>query len=189
MAAALLRQASEMLSEIAADLSKVAEAKTILQQLQTEYGDTKTWQRAKRLSAELEVFGKAVPTEWGIEESIQGEWSYDSSRLTYVIFWEVWCPHCKREVPNLEQLHQSYAEQGLDVVGMTKLTRNTTLEQNREFLASNGVTYPVFKEDGSVSTYMNVSGIPAAVLIKDDQVVWRGHPARITEEILQNHLQ
>jgi hypothetical protein len=34
----------------------------------------------------------------------------------------------------------------------------------------------------------NVSGIPAAAVVKDGVVVWRGHPARLNNDILTGML-
>ena len=33
-----------------------------------------------------------------------------------------------------------------------------------------------------------VSGIPAAALVKDGKVIWRGHPSRLTDELVQQLL-
>ena len=33
-----------------------------------------------------------------------------------------------------------------------------------------------------------VSGIPAAALVKEGKVIWRGHPARLTDELLEQLL-
>ena len=36
-----------------------------------------------------------------------------------------------------------------------------------------------------MSQHFNVSGIPAAAVVKDGKIVWRGHPARLTDEMIQ----
>ena len=46
------------------------------------------------------------------------------------------------------------------------------------------VTIPT--TDGSLSQYFNVGGIPAAAVVKDGKVVWRGHPARLSEQMLKD---
>jgi thioredoxin-like negative regulator of GroEL len=50
------------------------------------------------------------------------------------------------------------------------------------------VDYPIAKETGELSRYFNVSGIPAAAVIKDGKVVWRGHPAQLKEDQLKSWL-
>ena len=105
--------------------------------------------------------------------------------VTLLAFWEAWCPHCQREVPELEATYKSLSPQGLQIVGLTKITKSATEEKVTEFIKEKGVTYPMAKETGALSEYFGVSGIPAAAVVKDGKVVWRGHPARLDEETLK----
>ena len=166
------------------------EAKAKVEILTTKYASTKTARRAKKIAAELEVIGKPAPTALSIEKWYQGEdeVSIASGKPTLVVFWEEWCPHCKREVPNLNETYGKYKGQGLQVVGLTKMTRKSTEESVTAFISEKEVQYPMAKETGDMSSYFNVSGIPAAAVVKDGSIVWRGHPARLTDEMLQGWL-
>ena len=42
------------------------------------------------------------------------------------------------------------------------------------------------KESGDASKAFGVSGIPAAAVVKDGKVVWRGHPGRLTEQMIES---
>jgi len=57
------------------------------------------------------------------------------------------------------------------VIGLTRITKSATEEKVQAFIEEKKVEYPMAKEDGSVSRYFNVSGIPAAAVIKDGKVV------------------
>ena len=59
------------------------------------------------------------------------------------------------------------------MVGLTKLTRGKSKEEAMSFLQEKNVTYPVAKESGDLSKHFNVSGIPAAAVVKDGTIVWR----------------
>jgi outer membrane murein-binding lipoprotein Lpp/thiol-disulfide isomerase/thioredoxin len=162
-------------------------AKGRLATLTKDYPETTAAKKAKKAGAELEVVGKAVPADWkgSIEKWYQGESNVDlNSGVTLVVFWEVWCPHCKREVPNLKTTFDKFNSKGLDVVGLTKVTRSATEEKVLEFIKEQAVTYPIAKENGKLSELFNVSGIPAAAVVKDGKIVWRGHPARLTDEMI-----
>jgi hypothetical protein len=37
------------------------------------------------------------------------------------------------------------------------------------------------EKDASMSTGFNVTGIPAAALVKEGKVIWRGHPGRLDD--------
>ena len=171
----------------AGDLNAAKEKVNILT---TKYAATKTARRAKKVAAELEVIGKDAPASLSIEKWYQGESEVDISTgaTTLIVFWEEWCPHCKREVPNLNETYGKFKGQGLQVVGLTKVTRKSTEESVTEFISEKEVAYPMAKETGEMSSHFNVSGIPAAAVVKGGKIVWRGHPARLTDEMLQGWL-
>ena len=152
-----------------------------------KYASTNAAKRARRLHEELSVIGKETPAEWGIEKWYQGEKDIDlgGGKTTLLVFWEEWCPHCKREVPKLQELYTQYKGDGLQIVGFTKITRSSTDEKVSAFISDQSVNYPIAKEDGSLSRHFNVSGIPAAAVIKDGKVVWRGHPAQLNQDQLK----
>lgn len=162
-------------------------AQTKMKELSTKYAATTTFKRARKTATELEVVGKAVPDDWTgmIETWYQGEGEIDlKSGATLMVFWEVWCPHCKREVPKLMETHANWSSKGMKVVGFTRITKSATEEKVKEFMAEQKVSYPVAKEKGELARTFNVGGIPAAAIVKDGKVVWRGHPARLNDEMI-----
>ncbi len=185
-AKALYEQISDQVSK-----GQMDEAKKNMDELTSKYAATTMAKRARKLAAELEVVGKAVPSSWSknIEKYYQGEGNVNlSSGTTLVVFWEVWCPHCRREVPELKATYEKFQGKGLGVVGLTKITRSATEEKVVEFVKEQSVNYPMAKEDGTLSQEFNVSGIPAAAVVKDGKIIWRGHPARLNDELLTGWL-
>jgi len=169
---------------------KMDEAKTKMADFMTKYGETSAANRARRLNDELIVIGKDAPPEWGIEKWFQGESDVKlaSDKTTLIVFWEVWCPHCQREVPKMQELYSALKDKGLQIVGLTRITKSATEEKVLGFIDEHKITYPIAKENGSVAQFFNVSGIPAAAVLKGGKVVWRGHPARLNEEMLKSWL-
>jgi thiol-disulfide isomerase/thioredoxin len=143
--------------------------------------------RSKQEIAEESVVGKEA--KFVFAEWLQGQASPESSKATLLVFWEVWCPHCKREVPALQKTYTDYRDDGLAVIGITRLTRNTTVDQLHAFLAENGVTYPIARDDGVMGEHYAVSGVPAAALVKDGKVVWRGNPQRLNSSMIEAALR
>ena len=142
------------------------------------------------LGRELAVVGKAAPADWAIEKWYQGESEIklDGKVPTLIVFWESWCPHCRDEVPKLQKVFDDYKGKGLQVIGVTRLTQTATEESAKTFIAEQKVSYPIAKETGALAEYFNVKGIPAAAIVKDGKIVWRGHPMRITDELLHHWL-
>ncbi|MFT4978420.1 MAG: thiol-disulfide isomerase/thioredoxin [Myxococcota bacterium] len=184
--------ANKLFEEVAALVkdNKMEEAKAKIEQMEKEYSETRAWRRARKTAQELAVIGKDAPASLSIEQWFQGEGEVNISadKPTLIVFWEEWCPHCRREVPNMQATYTKFKPQGLQLIGLTKITRKSTIESVTEFIGSQEVSYPMAKEDGSVSSHFNVSGIPAAAVVKDGKIVWRGHPARLTDAMIESWL-
>lgn len=166
------------------------EARDKMTDFMKSYGDTSTAKKARRAYQELSVIGKAVPTSWEIEKWYQGEGDIDlgSGKTTLLVFWEEWCAYCKREVPKLQAMYSELKDEGLQVIGLTKITRSSTEDKVQSFIIETNISYPIAKENGNLTRHFNVSGIPAAAVIKDGKVVWRGHPAQLNQDQLKTWL-
>lgn len=154
----------------------VPTARARLAELRERYPSARATVTANRLDAELAVIGQPMPALEGLRWLVPG--TLDPSRPTVVLFFEAWCPHCKREMPRLAEMLA--AERRLQALAITKETRGATDAEVESLLADSAWTGPVGVEDGSWSDRFGVTGIPAAAVVVDGAVVWRGHPARLT---------
>jgi len=145
-------------------------------------------QQAASTHREVGVVGKDVPDEWNFTGWFQGENDIDleSDDTTILVFWETWCPHCRREVPKLQKVADQYADRGLQVLGISRLSRGGTEEKLMAFLDENDIEFPIAKDGGTMSAYFGVAGIPAVAVVQSGKVVWRGHPAKISPEMLED---
>lgn len=179
-AAKLYQDAQKAFQELNYD-----EARAKVAEIKEKYKDTRAARALARWEGELAVIGKPA-ADLAVEKWFQGNVDINKGDATLLVFWEVWCPHCKREVPKLEATWEKYKDQGLQMVGLTKLTRNITEQQVDDFIRENNITYPIAKEQGnSMSDHYAVQGVPAAAVVKDGKVVWRGHPTRLTDEMIK----
>ncbi len=165
---------------------KTVDAKAKMLEFTKEYSGTRIARQAQTIATELSVIGIDAPAEYKITKWFQGEDKVQlgSDALTVLVFWEVWCPHCKREVPKIERMWKELGPQGTQIVALTKVNRGATDEKVQDFLTQQNVTYPVAKEDGQLSRYFKVRGVPAAAVVKAGKVVWRGHPAHLSASTL-----
>lgn len=178
------RQATE-----AARQGDMDHVKELCQQLNTTYRGSQAQRSMRKVCEEARIIGIDAGQLDGIEQWYQGSASMDDGQATLLVFFESWCPHCRHEVPNLQETYTTYHDRGLNIVGLTRVTKSATDESVRDLLSENGVTYPVAKEDGSLATRFAVRGIPAAAMVKGGKVVWRGHPAHLTPEMIEGFLQ
>jgi thiol-disulfide isomerase/thioredoxin len=166
-------------------------AATKAKDLSTKYASTTTFKRARKMLSELEVIGVAIPGDWSgsVEEWYQGDGQVDlTTGTTMVVFWEVWCPHCRNHMPELVGTYDKWKGKGMNVVGLTRLTKGKTKDDVLKFMDENKLNYPIGKEDGKLARIFGVGGIPAAAVVKDGKIVWRGHPARLSEDVIEKLL-
>lgn len=189
-AAALLQKLTQ-----AVTANQIDTAKGMLSVLKASYPTTSAYKRARKFEGELAVIGKDAPTYLNVERWLANPASIDltSTSPTLLVFWEEWCPHCRREVPEIQDVYQRFGRRGLQVVGLTKISKSSTPEKVDDFIRKNRLQYPIAKEKmdgtkGILSSYFNVRGIPAAAVVKGGKIVWRGHPGRLTEDMIKGWL-
>ncbi len=173
-----------------AKAGKSEDVRTKIADFGTKYGTTTTAARARKMLSELEIVGKPAPTALTVEKWFQGEGKVNlaSSKPTVLVFWEVWCPHCKRELPEMEAGMWKTFGKDVQIVALTRLTKDKTEADVQKFIDENKLTFPIAKENGDLAKYFAVSGIPAAAVVKDGKIVWRGHPNGLTDDVLKGML-
>ncbi|MGC2164281.1 MAG: TlpA disulfide reductase family protein [Silvibacterium sp.] len=91
-----------------------------------------------------------------------------------VDFWATWCEPCKVEIPWLEQFHNEYAGQGLQILGISEdnldLDNKTELAKEKQAITDKAaqmkINYPVLIDDAEVSTpYGGIDGLPTTFFI------------------------
>lgn len=166
------------------DALDFAGAKAQLAELVARYPTTEVATPAARLAAQIAIVGQQAPP-LEVARWLQGEADIPAQGSVVLVFFEAWCPHCVDEAPHLQQIANAWAGRDLQVVALTRLSRGSTEEQVMALGAANAWTFPVGVErDGAVTTAYGGSGVPSAAVVVDGTVVWRGHPARLTDAVL-----
>jgi len=128
---------------------------------------------------------RAAPEDLGIEAWFQGQAEPQDGGTTMLLFFETWCPFSQQAVPRLQQIYEENKERKLELVGLTRLTRTATEETVRKYIDYNGLTFPIAKEDGEATEFFNPGGgVPALAVIRDGNLVWKGHPSRMSDAMV-----
>ncbi len=94
-------------------------------------------------------------------------------KLVVLDFWATWCPHCRRAMPSMQQLHDDYAERGVEIFGINCRERSSTIDPVA-FVREQGYDYPVLIDSGEIAARYRVQGIPAFFVIgPDGKVLYR----------------
>jgi cytochrome c-type biogenesis protein len=88
--------------------------------------------------------------------------------------WATWCPPCRKEMPDLQELHERYSPQGLRVVGIS-IDAAGADDMVRNFLTEYDVTYTILRDPGDrIASVFMTQGVPVTILIDSDgTVLWR----------------
>lgn len=88
--------------------------------------------------------------------------------------WATWCPPCRKEMPDLQELHETFAPHGLQVVGVS-IDAGGADEAVRQFLEEYDVTYQILRDPSDrISSVFMTQGVPVTVLIDASGIVlWR----------------
>jgi thiol-disulfide isomerase/thioredoxin len=105
------------------------------------------------------------------------------------VFWELWCPYCQRFVPELQSLYETLGPEGVQFAGLSRLSRGGTAEDTLAFAAEHGLTYAFGVIPESLAETFAVTGIPAAAVVANGEIVWRGHPNGLNADTLRQWIR
>ena len=160
-----------------AAMGEIEAAKKDLQTLIDTYPMAKEVPYAQQDLRELNMIGQDAG-EINAEKWFAGNSKISDGTITVLFFWEAWDPHSKREAIHLEDLYQKYKAKGLNLIGLTKVGGSATDESVAAFIEQHKLNFPIAKEnEASMSKRYVVAAIPAAAMIKDGKIVWRGNPS------------
>ena len=117
--------------------------------------------------------------------------SLDSFKGKTVVlnFWATWCPPCRGEMPEFDELHKEFQKSGEAVLLAVNLTdgRRETPERVAEFLKETGYTMTVLlDEKQEAASFFGVRYIPTTfVLDKDGNLIGQIQGATTKDAVLK----
>ncbi|HEX6558791.1 MAG TPA: TlpA disulfide reductase family protein [Longimicrobiales bacterium] len=95
-------------------------------------------------------------------------------RVVLLNVWATWCIPCRREIPELQALHQQYSGRGLQVLGVS-VDEAGSAQDVADFVRDFSMTYDVVRDPGNrISALFRTPGVPSSFLIDRAGVVrWR----------------
>jgi peroxiredoxin len=82
-----------------------------------------------------------------------------------VNFWASWCAPCRAEMPDIQNLHEKYSDDGLVILAVNS-TSQDSVSKATQFVDSLHLTFPIlFDTSGSVSETYQVRALPTTFFI------------------------
>lgn len=126
---------------------------------------------------------------------LQGEavTKLDDSKTYLFEFWATWCGPCVAQVPHVDHLHRTFGPKGL-VVLATSVWEDDQAKP-AAFVKGKGdkMSYRV-GFDGDKAMAKNwleaagANGIPHGFVVQKGKIIWQGHPAELTDEVVASML-
>lgn len=115
-------------------------------------------------------------------------------KTVFLNFWATWCPPCRAEMPEIQEIYKEYGENNSDVIilgiASPEVGQEGSAEDIAAFLSENNYTYPVVMDtDGIMSYYYGISAYPTTFMIDKDGNVYGYVPGQITKDIMQSIIE
>ena len=103
--------------------------------------------------------------EWNLTD-LEGRpvsFSNFKNEVVFLSFWATWCPPCRAEMPNIQNLYERYGDRVSFV-----LASQENPETLRGYLENHGFSMPVFRLVQNPPSKLSTSSIPTTFLITRD---------------------
>jgi|SRR5579871_3194850 len=103
-------------------------------------------------------------------------------KVVLVNFWATWCPPCRKEIPDLQALNQTFRDE-LVVLAIT----DEDAAKVKPFVATRDVTYPILLDPGrKVHDVFRIEGIPKSFIYdRDGKLVAEAIDMRTRKQFLE----
>jgi thiol-disulfide isomerase/thioredoxin len=141
------------------------------------YAGQKKWQPNRPDSEAVELlFALTLADAQGQPQQLN-QWRH---QVLVVNFWATWCPPCVEEMPDFQQVRQSYDSQGVEFIGLAIDQAHAV----SDFAAQFKITYPLLIA-GSAGTELSkrlgnqAGGLPYTVILDASGHVRYRHAGRL----------
>jgi cytochrome c biogenesis protein CcdA/thiol-disulfide isomerase/thioredoxin len=146
-------------------------------------------------SEAIPAFDFTLVDQYGNEHTL----SDYKGKVVFLNFWATWCPPCRAEMPDIEELYHEYNKNQDDVIflGVANPRSEDNVYTNEldkegviDFLEQNGFTFPVvFDETGDVFMQYYISAFPTTFLIDKNGNIYGYAAGMLTKDIMKNAIE
>ncbi|MBB6449674.1 peroxiredoxin [Geomicrobium halophilum] len=105
----------------------------------------------------------------------------------FLNFWGTYCPPCEEEMPYMEDQHQAYLDDDVEILAVNVGESELTIDRFAERLQ---LTFPILMdENGDVMDHYGVGQLPATYMIDENGEVVHIRVGGMSEEHVQDFMQ
>lgn len=86
-------------------------------------------------------------------------------KKVFVNLWATWCPPCVAEMPSIQQLYSTSANEGAEFV---LISFDKDFETAKAWIRKKGLNLPVYAVEGELPELFNVDGIPSTFIFNEE---------------------
>jgi peroxiredoxin len=112
------------------------------------------------------IYKGEIPPDFKLKDLQGREVSLKSYRGKVVLlnFWATWCPSCRKEIPSMVKLYESYKNKGLEIIGINldKLDKSGIEKFSLEY----NITFPILLDPtGKTAALYGITALPATFIL------------------------
>ncbi len=140
----------------------------------------------------IPAFDFTLKDQYGNEHTL----SDYKGKVVFLNFWATWCPPCKKELPDIEELYQEYNlnQDEVAILGITNPSSSdypknsdVSIKEIQSFIEDNGYTFPtLFDETGEILRQYSISAFPTTFMIDIEGNIFGYVPGMMTKDIMVN---
>ena len=176
-------------AETSVEESETAESVTA--ELDSQPAETESETEAASDSKTIPAINFTLTDQFGNAHTL----SDYKGKTVFLNFWATWCPPCRREMPEIQMLHEEYsAEEDPSVVilgiAAPEYGNEESADEITAFLEENSYTYPVLMDEGGVVfTDYGVYSYPTTFMIDKDGNVFGYATGQLSESMMRSIIE
>ncbi len=104
---------------------------------------------------------------------LEGKLPDTAGKVVIVDFWASWCGPCKKAMPILKELHETYKDKAVVIIGVSLDDTKSAMDG---FLSKNPMPFAIVRDPkGKLAELLKVDGIPMSFVIGPDGKILSSH--------------
>lgn len=101
-------------------------------------------------------------------------------------FWATWCPPCKAEMPHMQNFHEEYNDQGVEILAVNLTNMDKGVEEVQKFVDEYGLTFTIpLDEAGNAGTTYQAFTIPTSYILDEKGVITKKIVGPMDEKMMK----